>query len=59
MVETDAPYLAPVPYRGRTNAGYLVPHTVRAMAAVTGQDLARFCARLGDSADILYGSWEV
>ena len=26
LVETDAPYLAPVPYRGRTNAGYLVPH---------------------------------
>jgi TatD DNase family protein len=57
LVETDAPYLAPVPYRGRTNAGYLVPVTVRAMAAVTGQDLDRMCARLGSTADILYGPW--
>ena len=57
MVETDAPYLAPVPFRGRTNAGYLVPYTVRAMAEATGQDLVRICARLGDSADILYGPW--
>jgi TatD DNase family protein len=58
LVETDAPYLAPVPYRGRTNAGYLVPVTVRAMAAATGQDLERICARLGVTADILYGSWD-
>ncbi|HET9658194.1 MAG TPA: TatD family hydrolase, partial [Kineosporiaceae bacterium] len=29
LVETDTPYLAPMPYRGKTNAGYLVPLTVR------------------------------
>ena len=34
LVETDAPFLTPVPYRGRPNASYLVPHTVRAMAEV-------------------------
>lgn len=32
MVETDAPYLTPMPYRGRTNAPYMVPYTLRAMA---------------------------
>ncbi|MFF1546915.1 TatD family hydrolase [Streptomyces sp. NPDC058291] len=38
LVETDAPFLTPAPYRGRPNAPYLVPITVRAMAAVRGVD---------------------
>jgi TatD DNase family protein len=36
LVETDAPFLTPAPYRGRPNAPYLVPVTLRAMAEVTG-----------------------
>ena len=39
LVETDAPYLAPAPYRGRPNAGYLVPLTLRRMADELGHDL--------------------
>lgn len=38
LVETDAPFLTPMPYRGRPNAPYLIPVTVRAMAAVRGLD---------------------
>ncbi|MGW6822831.1 TatD family hydrolase [Streptomyces sp. NPDC055005] len=38
LVETDAPYLTPAPYRGRPNAPYLIPLTVRAMAAVRDLD---------------------
>ncbi|MFJ2772094.1 TatD family hydrolase [Streptomyces sp. NPDC087300] len=38
LVETDAPFLTPVPYRGRPNAPYLIPVTLRAMAAVRGID---------------------
>lgn len=38
LVETDAPYLTPAPYRGRPNAPYLIPLTVRAMAEVRGLD---------------------
>ncbi|MFD9333520.1 TatD family hydrolase [Streptomyces sp. NPDC060028] len=38
LVETDAPYLTPAPYRGRPNAPYLIPLTVRAMAAARGID---------------------
>ncbi|MHB9753274.1 TatD family hydrolase [Streptomyces sp. BYX5S] len=34
LVETDAPFLTPAPYRGRPNAPYLIPVTLRAMAAV-------------------------
>ncbi|MGX7761074.1 TatD family hydrolase [Streptomyces angustmyceticus] len=43
LVETDAPFLTPAPYRGRANAPYLVPVTLRAMADVkkmTEDDLA-------------------
>ncbi|MFD4987053.1 TatD family hydrolase [Streptomyces sp. NPDC058374] len=37
LVETDAPFLTPAPYRGRPNAPYLIPLTVRAMAEVRGE----------------------
>ncbi|MGW1375278.1 TatD family hydrolase [Streptomyces sp. NPDC002446] len=36
LVETDAPFLTPAPYRGRANAPYLIPVTLRAMAEVKG-----------------------
>ncbi|MFF2812328.1 TatD family hydrolase [Streptomyces sp. NPDC058000] len=36
LVETDAPFLTPAPYRGRANAPYLIPHTLRAMAEIKG-----------------------
>ena len=34
MVETDAPYLTPMPYRGRTKAPYMIPYTLTALADV-------------------------
>ena len=37
LVETDSPYLAPVPYRGRTNQPAFVVHVVEAIAALRGQ----------------------
>lgn len=36
LVETDAPYLAPVPHRGKTNEPAFVAHTAAALANVTG-----------------------
>ena len=57
QVETDAPYLAPMPHRGKVNASYLVPLTVRCMAEVVGQDLERVCATLAATAEALYGPW--
>jgi TatD DNase family protein len=36
LVETDAPFLTPAPYRGRPNAPYLIPVTLRAMAEARG-----------------------
>jgi TatD DNase family protein len=50
LVETDAPFLTPMPFRGRPNAPYLIPYTVRSMAATLGRDsaagLAELCAEL-------------
>lgn len=46
LVETDAPYLTPVPHRGQVNASYLIPHTVRSMAEVRGMDLDELCDAL-------------
>ncbi|MGN6578130.1 MAG: TatD family hydrolase [Nocardioides sp.] len=58
LVETDAPYLTPMPYRGRTNASYLVPLTVRAMAQARGDDLEGLCAALDANTEAAFGgSW--
>ena len=58
LVETDAPFLTPVPLRGRPNASYLVPTTVRAMAEVRGTPLADLCRALDENADVaLGGTW--
>ncbi len=46
LVETDAPFLTPTPHRGRANASYLVPLTMRRMAEERGDDLAALCARV-------------
>ncbi len=55
LVETDAPYLTPMPHRGRTNASYLVPLTVRAMAQVRGDDLTKLCAALDTNTEAAFG----
>jgi TatD DNase family protein len=57
QVETDAPYLTPTPHRGRPNASYLVPLTVRAIAATKGCDLEELCQALVSTAEGLYGPW--
>ncbi len=57
QVETDAPYLTPTPHRGRPNASYLVPHTVRAMAQVLAVDVPTLCRALDATAEDLYGPW--
>ncbi len=55
LVETDAPYLTPVPYRGRPNASYLVPLTLRSMAATRGERLGELCAAVQQNTFAAYG----
>jgi TatD DNase family protein len=57
LVETDSPFLTPMPYRGRPNASRLVPLTVRALAEVTGAELPRLCAQLTATAERVFGPW--
>jgi TatD DNase family protein len=58
LVETDSPFLTPMPHRGRPNASRLVPHTVRALADVTGTDLEELCHTLTATAERVLGKWE-
>ena len=39
LIETDSPYLAPVPFRGKTNNPALVPYVARQIAAIQGVDV--------------------
>jgi TatD DNase family protein len=57
MVETDAPYLTPTPYRGRPNASYLIPVTVRALAEARGTDLDTLCAAISANGERVFGPW--
>ena len=57
LIETDAPFLAPEPYRGRPNAPYLVPVTARFMAETRGEDLNQLCEQLATNTETVYGTW--
>ena len=50
LVETDAPFLTPMPFRGRPNAPYLIPHTMRALAAARDEDLDALCGAVAANA---------
>lgn len=57
LVETDAPFLTPVPLRGRPNAPYLIPLTLRFMAAELGVDADDLGAQIAANTLEVYGSF--
>ncbi|GAB3144010.1 TatD family hydrolase [Micromonospora sonneratiae] len=57
LVETDAPYLTPTPHRGRPNASYLIPLTVRSLAETTGADVAELCTAISATGERVFGPW--
>ena len=57
LVETDAPFLTPHPFRGRPNASYMIPYTTRFMAETKGIELAEFCTRIDANTREVYGGF--
>lgn len=55
LVETDAPYLAPVPMRGKRNEPAYVRHTAERIAAVRGVPAAELIATTGENARRVFG----
>lgn len=58
LVETDAPFLTPAPYRGRPNAPYLIPVTLRFLAAERGVDADELAAQVAANTQQVYGPFE-
>jgi TatD DNase family protein len=58
MIETDAPFLTPTPYRGRPNAPYLIPFTLRSMAETLGVDASMLAAQISSNTEAVYGAWD-
>jgi TatD DNase family protein len=57
LVETDAPFLTPSPYRGRPNASYLIPLTLRAMAEVKGVDVDVLAGAVRAAGERMFGAF--
>jgi TatD DNase family protein len=55
LVETDAPFLTPHPYRGRPNEPVNLPYTVRDLAALRGQDVTELAASSCANAARVFG----
>jgi TatD DNase family protein len=57
LVETDAPFLTPVPWRGKPNSPALAAYTARFLAEVKHLDLAELCDQITATGERLYGPW--
>lgn len=58
LVETDSPFLAPAPHRGKQNTPAQIPTIVRAMAAERGEDLSELCTALSANSERVFGSFK-
>jgi len=57
LVETDAPFLTPVPHRGKPNTPAMVAHTVRCLAEVRQLAVADMCALVTATGARMFGPW--
>lgn len=54
LIETDSPYLAPMPYRGKTNSPAYVPYVAKQIAAVRGMPVEDIAALTSANFDALF-----
>ncbi|MEM1350360.1 MAG: TatD family hydrolase, partial [Myxococcota bacterium] len=57
LIETDSPYLAPVPKRGKKNQPAFVRHTAEKVAEVRGEELEEFAEHVWANAARIFG-WD-
>ena len=57
LVETDSPFLAPMPNRGALNTPAQIPNTLRAMAAERGESEDYLAAAISENAERIFGSF--
>lgn len=57
LIETDAPYLTPHPWRGAVNSSYLLPVTARVIAGIAGVSVVELAQTVSATAESLYGPW--
>jgi 16S rRNA (adenine1518-N6/adenine1519-N6)-dimethyltransferase len=55
LAETDAPFLTPVPHRGKPNSPAMTAHTIRFLAELKSLDLADFCGTLQSTGQRVFG----
>jgi TatD DNase family protein len=55
LAETDCPYLAPQPVRGKTNEPAYIVHTVAALAETRGEDVGALAAQIDANASLAFG----
>ncbi|NBY51245.1 MAG: TatD family deoxyribonuclease [Actinobacteria bacterium] len=58
LVETDSPFLAPMPHRGSLNTPAQIPHIVRFIAQERGDDLVELTTSLSNNAERIFGSFQ-
>lgn len=55
LLETDSPYLTPVPFRGKRNESSYIPHIAAKLAELTGKETAEIAAVTTENAEKLFG----
>jgi TatD DNase family protein len=55
LAETDAPYLTPIPHRGKPNSPAMTAYTIRFLAELKNLDVSDFCAHLQSTGARVFG----